>query len=223
MTPERKRLTREESRQQTRSRLLAAAAELFTERGVNGTSVEQIAERAGYTRGAFYGNFEDKNALVAELLQHRTRRELTEVGALTRDATSPADALDKLRAWNRERAQHLPQWLALRMELVLHALRNDELRPMLAERELLARNAHATGLEQAFATHGVQAPADPAFLALIVHALEDGLLIQRLLTPSGIPDDVVVDAFDLLLRSWTALAQQRAPEGDGQDLPSHSS
>ncbi|MFE7285685.1 TetR/AcrR family transcriptional regulator [Streptomyces noursei] len=216
MTPERKRLTREESRQQTRTRLLAAAAELFTERGVNGTSVEQIAERAGYTRGAFYGNFEDKNALVTELLHDRTRHELEEVGTLTQDASSPADALDKLRAWNRDRAQHLPQWLALRMELVLHALRNDALRPLLAERELLARKAHATGLEQAFAAHGVASPADPAFLALIVHALEDGLLVQRLLTPDGIPDDVVVDAFDLLLRSWTALAQHPTGEGDGQ-------
>lgn len=215
MTPERKRLTREESRQLTRDRLLAAAAELFTERGVNGTSVEQIAERAGYTRGAFYGNFEDKNALVAELLRQRTHRELDEVRSLTADAPSFADALDRLRAWNRDRAQHLPEWLALRMELVLHALRNEELRPLLGERELLARDAHATGLEQAFAAHGVAPPADPASLALIVHALEDGLLIQRLLTPEGIQDDIVVDAFDLLLRSWTALAHHPpGREGD---------
>ncbi|MEU9113882.1 TetR/AcrR family transcriptional regulator [Streptomyces sp. NPDC048483] len=219
MSPERKRLTREESRQQTRDRLLAAAAELFTERGVNGTSVEQIAERAGYSRGAFYGNFEDKNALVAELLQHRTRRELEEVRAVTEDAASFADALDKLRVWNRDRARHLPEWLALRMELVLHALRNEELRPLLAERELLARNAHAGGLEQAFAARGVTSPADPAFLALIVHALEDGLLIQRLLAPEGIPGDVVVDAFDLLLQSWTALAQRGAQGGDRDAQP----
>ncbi|MFJ9418912.1 TetR/AcrR family transcriptional regulator [Streptomyces sp. NPDC101227] len=219
MTPERKRLTREESRQQTRGRLLAAAAELFTERGVNGASVEQIAERAGYTRGAFYGNFEDKNALVAELLQQRTRRELEEVRTLTQDAASFDDAVGKLRDWNHERARHLPEWLALRMELVLYALRNEELRPLLAERELLARDAHAAGLEQAFAARGVGSPGDPAFLALIVHALEDGLLIQRLLTPAGIPDDVVVDAFDLLLRSWTALAQRPPGEGDGQGLP----
>ncbi|WP_407551271.1 TetR family transcriptional regulator [Streptomyces sp. Pv4-95] len=216
MSPERKRLTREESRQQTRERLLTAAAELFVERGVNGTSVEQIAERAGYTRGAFYGNFEDKNALVAELLQHRTRRELEEVRALTEGAASFADALDRLRAWNRDRARHLPEWLALRMELVLHALRNEELRPLLAERERLARDAHAGGLEQAFAARGVASPADPAFLALIVHALEDGLLIQRLLAPEGIQGDVVVDAFDLLLRSWTALARQPAQEDAGE-------
>ncbi|MGG2465864.1 TetR/AcrR family transcriptional regulator [Streptomyces sp. RGM 3693] len=219
MTPQRKRLTREESRQQTRSRLLTAAAELFTERGVNGTSVEQIAERAGYSRGAFYGNFEDKNALVAELLQHRTDRELDEVRALTQDATSGADALDKLRAWNRARAPHLPEWLALRMELVLHALRNEDLRPLLGARERLARDAHTAGLQQAFAAHDVTPPADPAFLGLIAHALEDGLLIQRLLAPDALPDDVVVDAYALLLRSWTALAQHPPRADDDQPRP----
>ncbi|WP_411123991.1 hypothetical protein [Streptomyces sp. x-19] len=46
--------------------------------------------------------------------------------------------------------------------------------------------------------------------------MEDGLLVQRLLAPDGIPDDDVVDAFDLLLRSWTALAQRPTGEGDGQ-------
>ena len=73
------RMTRAESRQQTRERLLAAAAELFAERGVNGASVEQIAERAGYSRGAFYGNFTDKHELAVDLLKQRTLQELEEV------------------------------------------------------------------------------------------------------------------------------------------------
>nr|BFE99482.1 hypothetical protein GCM10020241_11580 [Streptoalloteichus tenebrarius] len=144
----RKRLSREESREQTRERLLTAAAELFAERGVNGTSVEQIAERAGYTRGAFYGNFEDKHHLVLELLHRRTRRELDEVRALGEGAPSPAEALAPLRAWHRDRARHLDGWLALRMELLLYALRNKEIRPLLATREHFARDAHADGIRQ---------------------------------------------------------------------------
>ncbi|MFJ1766338.1 TetR/AcrR family transcriptional regulator [Amycolatopsis sp. NPDC088138] len=66
-----KRLTRAESREVTKARLLDAAAGLFAEHGVNGTSVERIAERAGYTRGAFYANFEDKGELVAALSGRR--------------------------------------------------------------------------------------------------------------------------------------------------------
>ncbi|GAA4029966.1 TetR/AcrR family transcriptional regulator [Allokutzneria multivorans] len=195
------RLTREQSRAQTRERLLAAAAELFAERGVNGASVEQIAERAGYTRGAFYGNFEDKHQLVGELLRQRTLRELEEVTVL-QEAENPWEAV---REWNRARADHLTEWLTLRTELMLYALRNEEIRPQLAERETIARDAHTRTIERAFA--GKKPPADPAFLALIVHALEDGLLVQRMLFPDEIADDVVVDAVELLMRTWTRSAE----------------
>ncbi|MFD0486122.1 TetR/AcrR family transcriptional regulator [Saccharopolyspora spinosporotrichia] len=115
----RKRLTREESRQETRARLLESAAELFAERGVNGASVEQIAERAGYSRGAFYGNFADKHELVVELLRQRTLRELDEVTAIAREP----EPFAALREWHKERAEHLVGWLSLRAELLLYALR----------------------------------------------------------------------------------------------------
>ena len=196
------RLSREESRRRTRERLLEAAAELFAERGVNGASVEQIAERAGYSRGAFYGNFEDKNDLVAELLEHRTRQELAEVTELGRSAATFEETLESLRVWNRARGEHLAGWLSLRMELILHAVRTPALRPRLAERERLAREAIADGITGELARRGSEPPADPAFLALIVHALEDGLLIQRILDPGAVTDEAVVDAVDLLLRSW---------------------
>ena len=56
-------------RTQTRDRLMAAATTVFAERGVNGASVEEICETAGFTRGAFYSNFTDKDALVLALIR----------------------------------------------------------------------------------------------------------------------------------------------------------
>lgn len=202
----RKRLTREQSRQETRARLLDSAAELFAEQGVNGASVEQIAERAGYSRGAFYGNFADKHELAVELLKQRTLRELDEVSIITR-GPEPYTAL---REWHRDRAEHLIGWLSLRTELIRYALRTPAFRPQLAEREALARAAHTTSIETTFASLGVDPPADPVFLALIVHALEDGLLIQRMLFPDEISDEVVVDAAELLIRSWSARRDARS-------------
>ncbi|GAA1269607.1 TetR/AcrR family transcriptional regulator [Pseudonocardia aurantiaca] len=200
------RLTREQSRQRTRERLLAAAADLFTERGVTGTSVEQVAERAGFTRGAFYGNFADRDGLVTELLRLRTERELAEVRALA--AGSYGQTRDALAAWHRDRAEHAGDWLRLRTELWLHALRNPAILPAVAERERFARGALADAIARELAERGVRPPADPAFLGLVVHALEDGLLIQRLLCPEGTREEVVVDATDLLLRAFTALARE---------------
>lgn len=199
-----KRLTRDESRVRTRERLLEAAAELFAERGVNGASVEQIAEHAGFSRGAFYGNFADKHELVVALLKQRTAHEIAEVGALR---TSSADeTMDRLRDWNIERARNLDGWFALRTELALYALRNPAARPMVGEVEQLARVAVEEGVRHRFAVLGLEPPADPAFIALIIHSLQDGLLLQRFLAPEGTNDGVVVDAVQLVMRALAALS-----------------
>ena len=65
----RQRLTRAESRERTRLRLLEAAAVSIARKGFAATSVEDIAAQAGYTRGAFYSNFSSKNELFVELLR----------------------------------------------------------------------------------------------------------------------------------------------------------
>src|SRR5829696_9814396 len=53
----------------TQERLMAAAVLVFAERGIIGASVEEICEAAGFTRGAFYSNFADKDELVLALIQ----------------------------------------------------------------------------------------------------------------------------------------------------------
>jgi AcrR family transcriptional regulator len=65
----RQRLTREQSKDQTRLRLLDAAQAIFMKKGFVAASVEDIAEAAGYTRGAFYSNFRSKPELFLELLK----------------------------------------------------------------------------------------------------------------------------------------------------------
>jgi AcrR family transcriptional regulator len=65
----RQRLTREQSKDQTRQRLLDAAQTIFMKKGFVAASVEDIAGAAGYTRGAFYSNFRSKSELFLELLR----------------------------------------------------------------------------------------------------------------------------------------------------------
>ena len=150
------------------------------------------------SRGAFYGNFANKHELVIELLEQRTARELNEVSEI---ATGPAP-FEALREWHRGRAGNLDGWLSLRTELLLYAIRNPEFRPRLAERERVALDAHTSSIEHAFAERGTEPPAPAAFLALIVHALEDGLLFQRMLHPDDVTDDIVVDAAEFLMTNW---------------------
>ena len=206
------RLTRQESRQITRERILQAAAGLFAEHGVNGTSVEQIVEHAGYTRGAFYGNFDGKHELVLALLEQRTRLERADLQAINDEAASFGDVIERLRAWHRRRDRNLTDWLALRTELWLYGLRDPVLAPVLAQQEARSREAMAQALAQGFAAWAVAPPAPVGLLALIVHSLDDGMSIQRVLAPDDSGADAVVDAVELLMRSWVALARAGTAE-----------
>lgn len=67
------------NRENTRARLRQAAAEVFAEVGMDGASVEAICERAGFTRGAFYSNFETKDELFLELCMNVAREQLQSV------------------------------------------------------------------------------------------------------------------------------------------------
>ena len=62
-------------RAQTQERLMAAAARVFAERGIIGASVEEICEAAGFTRGAFYSNFADKDGLVLALIRQSIKNQ----------------------------------------------------------------------------------------------------------------------------------------------------
>lgn len=72
------RLSRAEQQQLTRARLLAAAAEVFAEHGFGGASLDAIATRAGYTRGAVYSNFADKAEILIALIDREAEAFRTE-------------------------------------------------------------------------------------------------------------------------------------------------
>ncbi|TDR77846.1 TetR/AcrR family transcriptional regulator [Paludibacterium purpuratum] len=83
----RMRLTRAESREQTRQHLLDAALKLIAEKSLAAASVEDIASEAGYTRGAFYSNFSSKNELFLDLLQRLHEKEKQDFDALYSSGT----------------------------------------------------------------------------------------------------------------------------------------
>jgi AcrR family transcriptional regulator len=121
-------------RARTRQRLMTAALVVFAERGVIGSSVEEICEAAGFTRGAFYSNFADKDALVLAMIEQSIAEEyaaaeqaVTELkaqGALRTPADAVAQVLDRLNHGGRSDRTNL---LAQR-ELLLYAARVPDLR-----------------------------------------------------------------------------------------------
>jgi AcrR family transcriptional regulator len=84
----RQRMTREQSKDQTRQRLLDAAQTIFMKKGFVATSVEDIAEAAGYTRGAFYSNFSSKPELFLELLRRDHEEMQEELASIFEEGTT---------------------------------------------------------------------------------------------------------------------------------------
>ncbi|MFJ6653693.1 TetR/AcrR family transcriptional regulator [Microbacterium sp. NPDC091313] len=126
-------------REATRQRLLDAAAEVFAEVGLDATSVEAVCERAGFTRGAFYSNFDTKEQLFLELAARVSASRVADVEARVAELAvppaggSPVDALALV-----EQVLDLPGDdrldVLLFSEIRIHALRDPAIaRPFLAQ------------------------------------------------------------------------------------------
>lgn len=126
-------ITLSRRRETTRAKLMDAAAQVFAEVGLDAASVEAICERAGYTRGAFYSNFESKDELFLELCGlvanervgavHRRVAELERTGVLTRVASDALEIIHEvLDTTSDDRLGVL-----LMAEIRIHALRDPRL------------------------------------------------------------------------------------------------
>ena len=197
-------LTPERRRQQTRDHLLAAAAEVFAERGFHGATLDEVAGVAGFTKGAVYSNFKSKDDLFLALLESRYASGMASLRNRLETSGDPhhaADFLGHLTADLEDSAAG--DWGRLYLEFVVYALRNPEARDRLAELERADVDELAALLATERERHGISDvhPVDHA--ARFVVALMRGLWTMRLVEPEVVDDEVVVAVLDFLERALT--------------------
>lgn len=209
----RKRLTRQESRELTRSRLLDAAAVVFAERGFGGSTVELIAEQAGYTRGAFYSNFADKDEIFLAIVEERSRRGIREISGLLDASKDPTEFVHLLkeRGERDRQSKQNRRWALLSAEFWLYALRNPKARRMLAEHQRHLREAYGSAISAIFTQLQIRPPAAIDRLATVVLGLDEGIIHQHWIDPEAVPAEVFYDALELLISAAVALHQQGGP------------
>jgi AcrR family transcriptional regulator len=207
----RKRRTQAERREETREQVLAAAARVFAKRGFHGTSLEAVAEEAGFSRGAVYYNFADKEELFLELLDRRCAeraqdlRELfaggdDDVASTSRQAQVAADrALDAMTGD--------PEWRALYHEFLAQAARDPAFRRRFARRVGEMRRALVEIVVERSRPVGDALGMEPEQLALVIDALGDGLWAQHMLHGErAVPRDLFSKAVALLVEGIAARA-----------------
>jgi AcrR family transcriptional regulator len=183
---------RRPSRAETRERLLAAAEQVFMRRGLQAASIEEIADEAGLTRGAFYSNFDRKEQLFVDLLHARVYDRYRQI--LDR---SPRDAtpIERLRQGVRELMSQYQdqdgQWLfALWLELLAHAARNPEFRELAATFWKGNREVLTEIIAEVYREHGEEPPLPAKDLASAQIALDIGLAVQHLVDPQAVSLDL---------------------------------
>lgn len=178
------RRTRDEQRAQTRADLIGAAAEVFARHGYHGTSVDMIAEAAGYTKGAVYSNFQSKEELFLALLEARLEESLDSMQDVM-DSAAPEDRPEAFGRRRGEIAQWEPQWFMLEVEFELYAARNPAVRDRVGDRQRATRAVITDALERHIDELGVR-PAYPLEqLAKLIVAAGDGISLMALNNPES--------------------------------------
>ncbi len=177
----RTRLTRGQSQEQTRQRLIEAACRHVAERGFNAASVRDIAEAAGYSQGAFYSNFKSKEALLLDLLQQHKVAEAERIRTIVDGAGEDfGAALAGLEKWANGFGMS-PEQAMLAAELQLHAARNSEFGAAYEVLMAEQRDAYAALIARLFALRGIAPPSSPQELAGGLMALARGVAIDSAL------------------------------------------
>ena len=172
------RLTRQESRLETRTRLLESAAQLFARGGYEGASVDLIAESAGYSKGAFYSNFESKEAIFMELLDAHKRREIDALAQLLAQDVPASELVSLIRNSESGRVSDFDFGL-LSAEFQLQACRDKTFAKTYAKLHRTHVDTMAGLISKLFAKLDRTAPSTPKDLADIIMALTTGLSLQR--------------------------------------------
>lgn len=179
----RSRLTREQRRAETRERLLAAAHTHFIGKGYAATSIEDIACAAGYTRGAFYSNFEGKLEVLVELLcrdHDRTRARFVEIIGRSQNELE-AHIVEYLSRHSSDDAA-FPLWI----EASLLAIRDAELRERLRVFTHEKREQAAACINALTECVGASLPLPARTLAHGLVSLCDGVRLFQMCDPDTI-------------------------------------
>ncbi len=184
-----------DKRVRTRAALLEAARALIREKGHENTTLEEIAERAGMTTGAIYGNFKNRDDLFIVLGQ-------THWAPIKPKVKPGASLADVMRAMADATIAAIPDRQAAavgRLTGLAYTLANEEMR---------ARVVKVTAESYAFGEQWLcsvvkkeELPMPAGQFVRVLHALIEGLVLHRLLTPELVPDRVIRAAFAALASS----------------------
>jgi AcrR family transcriptional regulator len=197
------RLTRPERKAATRRDLLHAARTVFLRRGFHGASLDEIAEEAGYTKGAVYSNFAGKDDLYLALLEAHYDERTKAYVEMMRDEEGFEDAVRAVGRFMAEADAREPDWLPTLAEFVAHAARDESLRRSYGAVRERFLAAIADVIEALCVRHGLALRVPPLEAARASSVLARGYSAEGRLDPQAMSSDMFVELHAAFMRGLT--------------------
>ncbi len=194
-------LTAERRRQQTREYLLRAAAQVFAERGFHEATLDEVAAAAGFTKGAVYSNFKNKEDLFLALLEDAYARDMAAIKETLEASDVPPEArLGDFVQMMRGEMEYVPNLGTLYLEFHLYALRNPTARERLNELERADVRAIADIIESERTQREIEIDEPVERTARIIVALFRGISMMRTSDPEMAGEDLLEGAIAFVSR-----------------------
>ncbi len=177
---------------------------------MHGASIDLIAAEAGYTKGAFYANFANKEELFLVLLDEKFAAEFERLETAMAGSGEPADEARRAAESFLTYVDRDPEWPRLYQEFATHAARNEAFRTEFAARQRALRARIADVFARWASAFDVDPPVLPADIAAMTFFMADGFLLDRIIDPE-LDDGLYATMCEIFLRGLLGMAEARQP------------
>jgi AcrR family transcriptional regulator len=181
--------------------IVDAAVRVIARQGYAHTSLMDIASEVGMSKGAVHYHFPTKEALMAQVLQTACDEVATRTRGAWTQSDNPVEALrSSLRELWRVRAQ-LSDEAKVVADLLAQSLHDHTLRAPLATYYRFASQQVQEHLNEHLTTLGLKPKLDADKIPRLLHALLDGLLMQKIVDPEAVQEEFVIEALETMAQA----------------------
>ena len=174
----------------TRARFLQAAEKIFARDGFDSAKLEEIAAEAGYTRGAFYANFQSKEDLFLALLEREISSRIANLRKHVANYERPSDKLRALRNFWLDMCLDR-RWSLLALEFKLFAVRHPDVKARLIAMHRRLVSSGVELLQEIVDALGRKLPASAHAVGIAFFVLSSGLTMEHMLDRTVMSEEAV--------------------------------
>ncbi|MCW3071214.1 MAG: transcriptional regulator [Bacteroidetes bacterium] len=188
--------------ERTRQYIIEKTAPVFNAKGYSGTSMNDIMEATGLTKGSIYGNFENKDEVAIAAFDYNFGNITALISSRIREKNT---AIDKLLVYPQTHRNILKiPFLKAGCPLLNTSVDADDTHPELRERAVKALNLWRSSIvkiiDQGIKTKEIKKGTNPVEFAAILVSLTEGAVMQAKVTGKPAELNITMDFLEKLIR-----------------------